>query len=157
MACEKCEQAGKAPKIIHFARCGRWDTRVFCEHTYKKGKLTAHNKEFGERKRIHHVASEEETKIKRCPPLGPRVKYSREMDQWIVRNYHPSNKHDFSYGSGQMKKMAKAFDAEFSTRGTRPNQIIGRWNRLRKDGFVAKQVRQVPSLPRLKFMEGPNV
>ena len=79
------------------------------------------------------------------------------MDQWIVRNYHPSNRHDWAYGSGQMKKMVKAFDAEFSTRGTRPNQIIGRWNRLRKDGVVPKQVRQVPSLPRLKFMEGPNV
>ena len=44
MACEKCEQAGKAPKIIHFERCGRWETRVFCEHTYKRAGLTEHNK-----------------------------------------------------------------------------------------------------------------
>lgn len=148
MGCEKCIAAGKQ-KTIHFERCGRWDTRIYCEHTYKKARLTAHNKEFGERKRIRHVVTEG---IKRKPtPYAARRAYTAEMDAFILTNYIPRHK----WGAEVNRKMAREFMAKFNIPVT-VNALIGRHHRLMQleEERIEKMPRQVPSLPVLKFMQG---
>ena len=153
MACEKCEQADKAPKTIHFQRCGRWETRVYCEHTYKREKLNA-------RETGHGQGRYDEPKIRRRPTKNAdRIKYSREMDQFILARYNSKGRwvRTEFYGTNQMKKLAAEFGEKFGVANVRPNQLIGRWNRLQKLDEVEPQhedrERQVPSLPALKFMQ----
>jgi hypothetical protein len=149
MACKKCEREGKT-KTIHFERCGRWETRIFCEHTYACGKLS--------RNEVHHEISRHEAgkiqkRIKRTY-RGPRLEYTEAMDNFIRANYVTDGR--LFRGQGLMKKLAKEFDQKFGTKGTRPNQLIGRWTRLHKGDerrTVLGQVRGVPSLPVLKFMQ----
>ena len=154
MACEKCEQAGKTPKTIHFQRCGRWETRVYCEHTYKREKLNA-------RETGHGEGRYDERKIRRRPTKNAdRIKYSLEMDRFILARYGSKGRwvRTNFYGTGQMKRLAAEFGEKFGIANVRPNQIIGRWNRLQnllesQWGEEMHEPERVPSLPVLKFMQ----
>ena len=146
MACERCTKEGKQ-KIIHFQRCGRWETRIFCEHTYKRASIQSNNKEFGERGRLRHVVTE---RIKRKPTPHGRQVYTAEMDAFILANYNPSHK----WGKHVNERMAKEFVEKFKIPATL-NALVGRHHRLIEMGEEkAEPVRGVPSLPVLKFMQG---
>ena len=164
MACEKCEQAGKAPKIIHFQRCGRWETRVFCEHTYQRAGLRSHNPRFGQRDHLTHAVKDERRIRRRPTKNADRIAYSAEMDKFILARYGSKGRwvRTNSYGKGEMKVLAKDFGEKFGIANVRPNQLIGRWNRLRQltepqreevREVPEEEVREVPSLPVLKFMQ----
>lgn len=148
MCCEKCEHEGKA-KTIHFERCGRWETRVFCDHTYKRARLN--------KTQLGHISAAEARKttvkgrrVKRVF-AGPKQSYSADMDKFLLVNYSNNRAHR---GQGVMRDLCALFDAKFGTTGTRPNQLIGRWCRLMKleEARILSQPRGVPSLPVLKFM-----
>jgi hypothetical protein len=153
MACEKCEREGKT-KIIHFQRGGRWDTRVFCAHTYTQGKLN--------KAETNHVISRHQVapikSASRPKSADRRIKhtYSAEEDRFIIANYVTAEFGNHR-GEGQMKKMRLAFEERF---GWRPsaNQMVGRYTRLNRDRpEIVEQVRGVPSLPVLKFMQGDGM
>ena len=149
MACERCFKEGRH-KVIHFERCGRWETRIYCEHTYQRAKL--------DKTQTHHVVAE--GKIRRRPTKNAdRIAYSSEMDQFILARYGSKGRwvRTEFYGTGQMKKLAAEFGEQFGIVNVRPNQLIGRWNRLRKleeaEPVGEEEVRGIPSLPILKFMQ----
>jgi hypothetical protein len=148
MACQRCIEAGRQ-KTVHYARCGRWETRVFCEHTYKREKLNS--RETG------HGQGRYGDKIRRRPTKNcDRVKYTHEMDDFILARYSSKGRwvRTEFYGTGQMKKLAAEFGERFGIPTARPNQLIGRWNRLVKRlRAAAEEARPVPSLPVLKFMQ----
>jgi hypothetical protein len=144
MACQKCIEAGQT-KTVHFARCGRWDTRVCCKHSYTRGKLN--------KKQTGHVISEKAIRRKGTP-FAQRMIYTPEMDDFILRNYASSKTHDITRGTGQMKRLAKAFANKFKIEHMTPNRIIGRWGRLKRAERERLHNRHEPSLPVLKFMQG---
>jgi hypothetical protein len=169
MACEKCINEGKI-KIIHFARCGRWDTRIYCEHTYTRGKLIANEGSAetyhggNERKEVRHVLSRHQVapikkgSRQKCPDRRLKHDYTAEEDKFILANYSTKSNRYNHKGEGLMKKMLAAFEEEFGWRPT-PNQMVGRYNRLRnlkpdhKPLENVAETRAVPSLPVLKFMQ----
>ena len=158
MACERCVKEGRQ-KTIHFQRCGRWETRVMCEHTYTRAGIRANNKGFGQRERLTHVVSDERRIRRRPTKNADRIIYSAEMDQFILARYNSKGRwvRTEFYGTGQMKKLAAEFGEKFGIANVRPNQLIGRWNRLQRLDEVEpqheEQERGVPSLPVLKFMQ----
>lgn len=155
MAC-RCSEEGRQ-KTIHFQRCGRWETRVYCEHTYQRAGLRSHNPRFGQREHLAHVVKDER-RIRRRPTKGcNKIKYTDEMDAFIQARYGSKGRwvRTEKYGKGEMKLLAKAFAEKFGLVNVTPNKVIGRWNRLKKLE-VAKPVvpgeRGIPSLPALKFL-----
>jgi hypothetical protein len=171
MACEKCKQAGQT-KVIHFARCGRWDTRVYCKHSYTRGKLidnegTAQTYAHGdERKEVRHVLSRHDVAplktSTRSPPETKRTKhpYSEAEDKFILTHYTAMPESRNHRGEGVMKKMLTEFAEVFGWLPT-TNQVVGRYNRLcglkqdrkpMEKTEKLEEVRGVPSLPVLKFM-----
>lgn len=150
MACPDCQQSGKT-KTIHFERGGRWETRIYCRHTYTKGRLKDHQ--------IGHTLSR--AAIEQRPPprprrfkRGPRIEWSEAMDTFILLHYPNNNKKRARRGGKEMTIVRDAFEKQFGLPLTK-GQIIGRWHRIREAAAqLAKDVRQVPSLPVLKFMEG---
>ena len=152
MACERCFKEGRH-KVIHFERCGRWESRIFCEHTYKRARL--------DKKEIGH--EESKTKIRRRPTKNAdRIKYLPEMDQFILARYGSKGRwvRTASYGKGEMKLLAEAFSEKFAIANVRPNQLIGRWNRLRnwERERLEREATQrpavgIPSLPVLRFLQ----
>lgn len=154
MACEKCEREGLSPRVITFTRCGRWETRVFCDHTYRRGSLSEEGEREG--KTVHQATrilsrAKIEQRPKRKSPRhrrGPKVHYSEQMDAFILLNY------DNTRSRGVMRLMRDEFEKRFGVYVTK-SQIVGRWHRLKGEAQeIAKRVRQVPSLPVLKFMQG---
>jgi hypothetical protein len=166
MACERCKREGKT-KIIHFERCGRWDTRVYCAHTYARGKLIDNEGTNG-RKEVRHVLSRHGVdpvkKNGRPMPEGTKVKhdYSSEEDNFILSNYSAEENRHCYRGLGLMKIMRQNFAEQFGWLPT-ANQIVGRYNRLtggkgralppEREEEEAPIERGVPSLPVLKFMQ----
>lgn len=149
MACEKCKQAGKA-KVLHFERCGRWETRFYCTHTYTKGRLRDH--EIGHTLSRAGIEPRAKPRVRRFK-RGPRIEYSDAMDEFILLHY-PNNKKRQRRGAKEMTIVRDEFEKKFGLPLTK-GQIIGRWHRIREAAVKAAQdVRQVPSLPVLKFMEG---
>jgi hypothetical protein len=153
MACQKCIDQGKQ-KIIHFARCGRWDTRIYCKHTYTRGKLSENE--------THHVLSRHEVdpikKGSREAPEFKRVKhsYTEAEDKFILANYTDCRHRSPHRGMYRMQKMLDEYNRVFGRRPT-PNQMVGRYNRLiRMELEKAEQIRGTPSLPVLSFMRGEN-
>lgn len=149
MACEKCISAGKT-KIISFERCGRWETRIYCDHSYKEAKLSK-----AETTHVisRHEAGKAKKQARRSPVMSGRAKinYTEDMDRFIALNYSGKRGRN-SYGTGYMKTLRKGFTEKFGVPVT-ASQIIGRWNRI-KEIYGGKLVeRSVPSLPVLKFMQ----
>ena len=152
MAC-RCREEGKA-KTIHFQRCGRWETRVMCEHTYQRAGLRSHNPRFGQRDHLAHVVKDER-RIKRRPTKGcNKVKYTDEMDKFILARYGSKGRwvRTEKHGQGEMKALAKEFGEQFGLVNVTPNKVIGRWNRLKKLEAAKPVERGIPSLPTLSFM-----
>lgn len=154
MACEKCAQAGHT-KIIHFERCGRWETRVFCAHTYTRATLNSNE--------LRHVLSRDkvEPRAKRRAPQfkrGPKIGYTEAMDAFILLHYPRDNKKRSRRGSRVMGVIRDEFEKQFGKCLTK-GQLIGRWHRLREAALqnARPDARHVPSLPKLRFMEGPDV
>jgi hypothetical protein len=146
MGC-RCKEEGKA-KTIHFTRCGRWETRVYCQHTYKHQRLNA-------RQTGHGRGRYDEQKIRRKQSGLPRRAYTLEQDRFILANYKPGHQHKHR-GAHIMQKMTERFAELFGIQAT-PNMLIGRYHRLlHEHPDVVEQERPTPSLPRLKFMEEHN-
>ena len=119
----------------------------------------SHNKGFGQRERLTHVVSDERQIRRRPTKNADRIIYSAEMDQFILARYNSKGRwvRTEFYGTGQMKKLAAEFGEKFGIANVRPNQLIGRWNRLQRLDEVEARTRGtragVPSLPVLKFMQ----
>jgi hypothetical protein len=143
VACQKCIDEGKQ-KIIHFTRCGRWDTRIYCAHTYTRGKLNGNE--------THHVLSGQDKKQNKTIKHA----YSEAEDQFIIRNYSDHRNRLLCRGEGRMQKMLDEYNRVFGRRPT-ANQMVGRYNRLLQMAKErAEQIRPTPSLPVLRFMSTNN-
>jgi len=154
MACQKCIDQGKQ-KTIHFTRCGRWETRIYCKHSYARAKL---NKQETGYVLSKHEASKQKSLRRKTPAWSRIYHYSTEMDDFILATYNPKGR--LFRGQGTMRKMVEAFDEKFGRKGTRPNQLIGRYHRLQRWALLDKSEalkpvgeRHTPSLPVLKFMQ----
>lgn len=131
MACPRCTQAGKEPKVYYYEKGGRWQRLETCQHRTRR--------------------LWRDTPLRRKPTLHKdRRKYTQEMDDFI-RLHYPKLRRT---GRKIVEKVAKAFEDKFGIEMTR-GRIYGRYYRLRKNAAKHRQQSStgVPSLPKLKFME----
>jgi hypothetical protein len=128
MACQKCKQAGKAPKVMLYAKDGRWQRVEVCKHHVR---------------RLWRL-----TPIRRKPTTAERRRsYTPEQDAFLLGNYDTRKQ---SYGQGVNQRMQQTFIARFGI-DVSLSALIGRYHRLSQR--VRAIERHEPSLPKLKFME----
>lgn len=132
MECARCKAIGAQPKTYRYARHGQWRIIQKCRH---------------KRQEVRQA----QVRRKR----GPNIDYTDEMDAFILLHYPTDNKSRHRRGMRVMALMRDQFEAKFGVAISK-GQIIGRWHRLRVAAIEAARnnVRQVPSLPVLKFMHG---
>jgi hypothetical protein len=127
MACQKCKKAGKEPKVMVYAKDGRWQRIEVCRHRVRR--------------------MWRQSAIRRKPTPGERRRvYTAEQDAFLLRNYDTRKQ---SYGLGVNQRMWRTFVELFEV-DVSLNALIGRYHRLRQR---AERTRQEPGLAKLKFME----